>query len=471
MRTWMTLLAVWILAGCVQPPAPTSLTLSPSRAAISESVTAQLSGLGAAGASVTVARQPATVTSASGNTLVFRVPTGVAGGPQTVVVRVGGQQLRASLSVLGKVSRTNLIVMVKAGVSQADFQTRLTSLGLGLTLLSFRALGGSGACSGAIAVIGVPVGQALGLVLDQLQKPEQADVVLQADPQSLWDVGLSPLPAIGAPAAHARGRKGSGVTIAVLDTGVSAHPQLSGRLLAGFDFVDEDTPPIDDFDDPTTPLNPDGHGTPVAVLAAGTALGVAPLAQVLPLRIGDSNGQVLGDRAVRGVCYALAQANPVRLVLNLSFGGDTPMEGLRLVLEYALQQKALVVVAAGNQGDQGSPTHYPAAFDLPGLIAVGALNLAGGTWIPATFSTRGAYVDIAAPGQTITSGNPLGSFSDYSGTSFATPLVAGALALWRQAQPEATPVQLEQSLKANVLVLPQPKEAVGSGMLSLGAQP
>lgn len=470
MRTWMILLTV-ILAGCVQPPAPAGLILSPSRAAISESVTAQLSGLGAAGASVTVAGQVATVTSASGNTLVFTVPTGVAGGPQTVIVQAGGQQLSASLSVLGKVSRTNLVVMVKAGVSQPDFQARLSSLGLGLSLLGFKPLQGPGPCAGSIALIGVPVGQPLGFVLDKLDDPQQEDVVLQADPLSLWGQDLNPLSAIGVPAAQARGRKGSGVTIAVLDTGVSAHPQLGGRLLAGYDFVSEDHQPSDAFDDPATPLNPDGHGTPVAVLAAGTILGVAPLAQVLPVRIGDSNGQVLGDQAIRGVCYALQQANPARLVLNLSFGGDTPMEGLRLVLEYALQQKALVVVAAGNQGDQGSPTHYPAAFDLPGLIAVGALNLVGSTWIPATFSTRGSYVDLAAPGQSITSGNPLGSFSDYSGTSFATPLVAGALALWREAQPEATPVQLEQSLKSNTQALPQPKDAVGSGMLSLSAKP
>ncbi|PNY79906.1 S8 family serine peptidase [Deinococcus koreensis] len=468
---WTYITGLILLSSCALPQPAPELTLNPSQAARGETVTARLSGLPASGAQVLVGGLRAPVTSAADGTVVFTVPSTARGGPQPVQVVAGARSAGADLKVLGDVARTEVIVMVRAGVSEATFLARLSSLGLGLGLLDFRPLGGPGPCAGSIARVSVPAAQPTGAVLDRLSQPDQVDVVLHADPQSLWDLDADHLGAVGAPAAHARGQTGVGVTIAVLDTGVTPHPQLGADLLPGFDFVDEDGQPTDTFDDPGTPLSPDGHGTPVAILAAGTALGVAPGAKILPIRIGDSGGQVRASAAIRGVCYALQSADSTRLVLNLSFGGDTPTEGLKTVLAYALQRRVLMVAAAGNQG-VGGPRHYPAALELPGLIAVGALAPVGAGWGPAAFSTRGSYVDIAAPGQGLSSGNPLGSFSLYDGTSFAAPLVAGALALWRGAAPDATPAELEQLLTSGAQPLPgAERPAVGSGMLNLTTAP
>jgi subtilisin len=418
----------------------------------------------------------ASVQSAVANTVVFRVPTKASGGPQAVLIQTNDGTARASLGVLGKVSRNEVLVLVRAGVNEDVFRLRMESLGLGLTLLDFRELSGNGPCGGSVARVGVPVGSSLGAVLARLAQPDNQDLILQSDPQSLWglDASSNPLTAMGVPTArNVRGRTGAGVTISVLDTGIfSNHSQISGRVLPGYDFVDRDANPGDTFDDPTTGQSSDGHGTPAAVLAAGAAFGVANQASVLPVRVGDTAGEVRSDRVLEGLCYALKTVDPQKLVLNLSFGGDTPVEAHRVILEYAIGQGAVVVAAAGNQG-AGGPTHYPAAHDLDGLIAVGALkfDLPSSDWIPADFSTRGAYVDIAAPGEGLTSGNALGSFQQYKGTSFSAPLVAGVVALWRQANPKWTPAQIEQSIKDNALALPFPAPSAGAGMVSVAVKP
>ncbi len=92
-------------------------------------------------------------------------------------------------------------------------------------------------------------------------------------------------------------------------------------------------------------------------------------------------------------------------------------------------------------------------------------------WAPAPYSTQGAYVDLAAPGTDLICAQPGGGLGLCTGTSFATPLVAGAMAVWLSAQPGLSPAQLEAQLKAHALPLPYPQEAVGAGMLDLGQAP
>ncbi|WP_221091486.1 S8 family peptidase [Deinococcus aquaedulcis] len=450
---------------------PPTLSLNQTQALSTERITATLTGIPVQEARVFVGDTAVNVISATGETIIFSLPSGVRPGPQVVRVEARGQSFRQSLEVLGKVSTTEVAVFVKAGVTESDFKARLNQLNLGLTLIDFKPLGGPGPCANTLARVGVPSGQSIGKVLSGLRQATEADVILQADPVSIWDLDVDHLAAVGVPAARQRGRSGKGVTIAVLDTGVTRNRHVDQNLLPGYDFVDEDSNPGDAFDDPVTP-GLDGHGTPAAVLAAGIQFGVAPEALVLPIRIGSANGQILSSHAVRGVCFALKTVPPKQLVLNLSFGGDTPMQGLKNVLAYALEQQVLVAAAAGNQGS-GGPTHYPAAFDLPGLVAVGALQmLPTGEWRPASFSTRGAYVDIAAPGQGVSSSSPTSNIQEYEGTSFATPLVTGALALWRQAYPEATPSEIEKMLKSNATPMPASAATdVGSGMLNLSKSP
>ncbi|MDX2006326.1 MAG: S8 family serine peptidase [Meiothermus sp.] len=325
---------------------------------------------------------------------------------------------------------------------------------------------------------------------------EKLGIVFQADPHSLGGVdAVNYIGGVGLPGAISdRRRTGKGVTIAILDTGVG-HPDLANfmgaqflnntRILPGFNFVANNNDIRDDFDvpDPTETSTPAGgreryHGTIAAVLAAGESTsprqlgGVAPGANILPVKVCDSAGRCLASNVVKGVCYALNQvADRSKLVLNLSFGGDTPVDVLEAILAYAIRQNVQVAAAGGNQGNN-APKHYPAAFSIPGLVAVAALGLDGSTWFPAPFSSRGpnqTYLDIAAPGADIGFAFPI---FNYNGTSFATPLVAGAMALWREANPTLTPLQIEEGLKKSATVLPgRAATEVGAGLLNLSSQP
>ena len=258
-----------------------------------------------------------------------------------------------------------------------------------------------------------------------------------------WAAGI-----IRLPEAHTVTR-GAGVTIAVLDTGIDVtHPALVGRLVNGYDFVDLDADPSEVGSAGQNLAY--GHGTHVAGLVAL----VAPEARIMPLRVLDENGD--GDIWVlaEALAYAINPdgdpntadgADVINLSLSTSYRTDLLTEIVASVtceqdddfdedddtcLVRPNQRGAVVVAAAGNSGS--SIPEYPAAEGVVGSLAVGASTSADTL---ALFSNYGSWVHVAAPGESILSTVPGGEYAVWSGTSMATPLVAGEVALVRAANP------------------------------------
>ncbi|MBX9245262.1 S8 family serine peptidase, partial [Actinotalea ferrariae] len=234
---------------------------------------------------------------------------------------------------------------------------------------------------------------------------------------------------------------GQGTVVAVLDTGVyAAHEDLVGGLLPGVDFVNLDGDPADD----------NGHGTFVAGVVAATGnngrgnVGAAPGATVLPIKVLDHAGR--GRDSVVGVGIAEAVASGVD-VINLSLGGADPSPVLRAAIEEAVAAGVVVVAAAGN--DRRGGPQYPAAYapEIDGLVSVSATDDDGTL---ADYSSWDDTVSLAAPGTDIV-GPGIGAPNRYvsdSGTSFAAPLVSGAVALMRAQRPGLAPSQVEERLLA-----------------------
>jgi subtilisin family serine protease len=259
---------------------------------------------------------------------------------------------------------------------------------------------------------------------------------------------------IDAPQAWAYSR-GSGITVAVADTGVDfGHPDLAGKLVPGHDFVDDDENPQDGH----------GHGTHVASTVAGAEngagmIGVAPDAAIMPLRVLDDTGA--GNSADVAAAFDWAGDRGVRIV-NASLGSPYPSQAERKAIRE--HPDTLFVVAAGNGGPDGigddnddDTREYPCAHEEPNLICVGATDANDAR---ASFSNFGVVsVDVSAPGQDIVAGwvrgrqtvlnqhFPVGDgFEIMQGTSMASPHVAGAAALAAALQPAWDGTQLKAAV-------------------------
>jgi thermitase len=209
--------------------------------------------------------------------------------------------------------------------------------------------------------------------------------------------------------------KGAGANVAIVDSGVySEHPDI-GRIVAQRDFVEGDAVADDDY----------GHGTHVTGIAGAltdNGKGVAGGCFGCGLIIGKVmgfGGFTTDSRIVEGIDWSVNQGADV---VNLSLGGPADSSVLRRAVNRAHGQGAVLVAAAGNDGASGP--RYPAAYSK--VIAVSAISTEDRL---ASFSGRGRWVDLAAPGTDIISTSNSGGYDRQSGTSMAAPFVSGLAGL------------------------------------------
>ncbi|MFF7484731.1 S8 family peptidase [Streptomyces luteogriseus] len=287
---------------------------------------------------------------------------------------------------------------------------------------------------------------------------------------------------------------GSGVTVAVIDTGYVAHSDLAANIVGGYDFISDTAVSVDGNGRDSNPADPGDwyndnecgqgipastsswHGTHVAgTIAAATnngkgVAGIAYGAKISPVRVLGKCGGYDSDIidaitwASGGTVSGVPANTNVAKVINMSLGGGGACStATQSAINGAVNRGTSVVVAAGNE-NQNVSNASPA--NCNNVIAVAATNRAGSR---ASYSNYGSLVDIAAPGgetrtstangilSTLNSGTKTPSsenYAYYQGTSMATPHVAGLAALMKSANSALTPAQIESAIKANARALP-----------------
>lgn len=248
---------------------------------------------------------------------------------------------------------------------------------------------------------------------------------------------------------------GSGITIAIVDTGIdSDHLDINDNKVIGWnDLVNGQSSPYDD----------QGHGTHVASIAAGSGdsnyryKGVAPDASLVGVKVLDTNGAGSMTQIIQGVEWLIDHKDEYQIqIANLSLGSTGSSDGgdaLSQAVNAAVDHGITVVVAAGNSGPNRYSIGTPAAAEK--AITVGSMADVGERgYFLNLYSSRGPTSDgrnkpdISAPGHQITAAeaNSADNYVAYSGTSMASPFVAGTLALILQINPDLTPDQLKNTL-------------------------
>ncbi|MET7652947.1 S8 family serine peptidase [Streptomyces sp. NPDC005486] len=328
------------------------------------------------------------------------------------------------------------------------------------------------------------------VVPDRLNKPK-------ADPNDTeytkqWDL-FETTAGMNVPGAWTTST-GTGVTVAVIDTGYVAHTDLAANIVGGYDFIADTAVSVDGDGRDSNPADPGDyyaanecgsgipasssswHGTHVAgTIAAVTnngkgVAGIAYGAKISPVRVLGKCGGYDSDIidaitwASGGTVSGVPANSNVAKVINMSLGGDGACtSATQSAITAAVNRGTTVVVAAGNESDNVA-NHSPG--NCANVISVAATNRTGAK---ASYSNYGSLVDISAPGGQTSTGTANGilstlnsgtktpsseSYAYYQGTSMATPHIAGLVALVKSANSALTPAQIETAIKNNARALP-----------------
>ncbi|MFJ1809390.1 MULTISPECIES: S8 family peptidase [unclassified Streptomyces] len=328
------------------------------------------------------------------------------------------------------------------------------------------------------------------VVPDRLNKPK-------ADPNDTeytkqWDL-FETTAGMNVPGAWTTST-GTGVTVAVIDTGYVAHTDLAANIVGGYDFIADTAVSVDGDGRDSNPADPGDyyaandcgsgipasssswHGTHVAgTIAAVTnngkgVAGIAYGAKISPVRVLGKCGGYDSDIidaitwASGGTVSGVPANSNVAKVINMSLGGDGACtSATQSAITAAVNRGTTVVVAAGNESDNVA-NHSPG--NCNNVISVAATNRTGAK---ASYSNYGSLVDISAPGGQTSTGTANGilstlnsgtktpsseSYAYYQGTSMATPHIAGLVALVKSANSALTPAQIETAIKNNARALP-----------------
>jgi subtilisin family serine protease len=265
--------------------------------------------------------------------------------------------------------------------------------------------------------------------VEQNQRVRLADTTQSSAPWGLDRIDQAALPLSGTYTYP--DTAGSGVTAYVIDTGVRiTHSQISGRASYGYDAVDGDT----------TASDGNGHGTHVATTIAGSTYGVAKKAKVVAVRVLDNAGSGTTAGVIAGIDW-VTDNHSGPSVANLSLGGGASTT-LDTAVRNSIASGVTYAVAAGNSSANAS-SYSPAR--VTEAITVGATTSADAR---ASYSNYGSVLDLFAPGSSSTAGwyTSDTATNTISGTSMATPHVAGAAAVYLAGHTSATPAQVASAL-------------------------
>ncbi len=243
------------------------------------------------------------------------------------------------------------------------------------------------------------------------------------------------LPAINAAAGWEISTGSADVAIAIIDSGIDpGHPDLADKLIPGYNFLENNQVTNDVL----------GHGTAVAGCAAAQSdnlIGVAGVSwnsQLMPLVVLNSENWATYYDIARAIIYAVDHGVKV---MNISIGGTSSSSTLQNAVDYAWERGAVIFSSAGNSAT--STPNYPAACG--NVVAVTATTSSD---LPASFTTFGNWVDVAAPGSYILTTNRGGGYGSWNGTSFSSPITCGLASLVMSVNPALTNAQVVELIKA-----------------------